>query len=69
MKREWVDIREQFRRLVGTEGVEKVAHAIPAAATTVYRLVRGDTQRPTRAVRASIEKLIEEHDERLPGNP
>jgi hypothetical protein len=68
MRRDWCDIREQFRRLVGTEGVEKVAHAIPADPTTVYRLVRGDTRRPTRAVQASIEQLIEERDERIPGN-
>ena len=59
---DWSATRREFRRIVAREGVEKVADAIPAGRDTVYRLIRGDTANPTRAVRAGIERIVKEHD-------
>lgn len=57
---DWPQTRREFRRIVAREGVEKVADAIPAGRDTVYRLIRGDTSHPTRAVRAGIERIVKE---------
>jgi len=57
---DWPQTRREFRRIVAREGVNKVADAIPAGRDTVYRLIRGDTSHPTRAVRAGIERIVKE---------
>lgn len=56
----WDKVREQFRYLVARRGVQNVADAIPAGRDTVYRLIKGETTEPTRAVRAGIERLVDE---------
>lgn len=60
----WEDLRTDFRRVVGRQGVQATARAIPAARTTVYRLLKQDTQRPSRAVLANIERLVQEQNEK-----
>lgn len=51
----------QFRRIAARHGVEKIAEEIPADRATVYRIIGGETVRPTRAVRAGIERVVEAH--------
>ena len=58
---DWSKTCEAFRRIAAREGLVKIAEEIPAHHATVYRLVRGDTQHPSRAVRAGIERIVEEH--------
>ncbi len=55
-ERTWIE----FRRVAAKEGIDKVAAEVPADRATIYRLIRGDTERPTRAVRAGIERIVED---------
>lgn len=59
MKR-WAEIRQDFCRLTAKRGVVKMAADIPADRVTVYRLLKGETQQPTKAVQAAIERVVEE---------
>lgn len=58
MSKSWQELRPDFERVVFARGMSNVAHLIPADRATVYRLLRGDTQRPTRAVLAGIERVV-----------
>lgn len=58
---EWTKTCEAFQRIAATEGVYRIADRVPAAPNTIYRMIRGDTRCPTRAVRAGIERIVEEH--------
>lgn len=58
----WPETRERFRYLVARKGVQNVADAIPAGRDTVYRLIKGETKEPTRAVRAGIERIVREDE-------
>ena len=64
--RPWHAIKPKFAQLVADEGPKVVANAIPAAVTTVYRLINGETRQPSGAVLANIERLVDgnnhEHD-------
>jgi len=59
MKEDWTKLRPVFFQLVNREGAEKVADVIPTHVRTVQRLVSGDTQKPTRAVLAAIQRIVE----------
>jgi len=59
---EWPSMRRQFARIAAKRGVQVVADAIPAGRDTVYRLIRGETQYPTRAVRAGVERIVKESE-------
>lgn len=56
----WDEMRVRLERIVFSRSVGEVADAIPAGRRTVYRIIRGEVQRPTRAIRAGIERLIDE---------
>lgn len=56
-------VREEFRHLVAREGVQKVAEEINASRNTIYRLIKNETQHPTRAVQANIERFVAERRE------
>lgn len=58
------DTFREFRRIAAREGVDKVADMIPAHRATIYRLIRGETQEPSRAVCAGIERVVREHERR-----
>lgn len=60
----WPETFRKFRHVVAREGVARIAEEIPADRETVYRMLRGDTGTPTRAVRAGIERVVEEHTEK-----
>lgn len=57
----WGRTFQVFRHIAAREGVRNVACEIPASYVTVYRLIRGDTVRPTRAVRAGIERIVRDY--------
>ena len=56
----WDELKEPFAREVFRRGLIRFADAIPADRSTVYRLMRGHTTQPSRAVQAGIERLVEE---------
>lgn len=58
MTQSWEDLREEFIRVVFQRGVSNVSHLIPADRATVYRIVTGQTERPSRAVIAGIERVV-----------
>lgn len=41
-----------------------VADEIPADKVTAYRLIKGETKHPTRAIRAGIERIVESESEK-----
>jgi len=59
--RDWPETFREFRRIAAESGVREVAQRIPADYSTVYRMLRGETAEPTRAVRAGIERIVTEH--------
>lgn len=59
----WSELRDRFARVAFRRGVVRVAEEIPAAPSTVYRLLQGETRCPSRAVQASIERLVESDTE------
>ena len=54
------ELRGKLRETVSRRGVRFVADAIPADRNTVYRLVKGETLKPTRAVQAAVERIVEQ---------
>ena len=64
MVRSWQDLREPFATVVFQRGVDNVADAIPADRATVYRLLTGETQNPTRAILAGIERVVEQQQDK-----
>jgi len=61
--RDWETTRRIFRRIAASEGVARVAPQIPADRVTVYRIISGEHEKPTRAVRAGIERIVTEHQQ------
>lgn len=57
-RRRWEDVRQDFRAIVAREGVEAVARRIPAHRSTVYRLVKGESRRPVKAIFAAVERVV-----------
>ena len=62
---EWDEARMIFRRIAARRGIRAVANEIPAGKDTVYRLIRGETVCHTRAVRAGIQRIIEQHSKEI----
>jgi DNA-binding phage protein len=54
------DLTRQLRKLVAKHGLQRVADAVPTHRHTLYRLMRGDTSRPTHSVRAGIIRLVKQ---------
>mgnify|MGYP003108618409 CR=1 FL=1 len=63
MSKSWPELRETFSSVVFLRGVNNVADAIPADRATVYRLIKGETRHPTRAILAGIERVIEQQED------
>lgn len=56
--RRWEDVRQDFRAIVAREGAASVARRIPAHRSTVYRLVKGESRRPIRAIFVAVERVV-----------
>lgn len=59
MSEKWEDTRREFCRIAAKRGVGNIADEIPANRATAYRLIRGETNTPSRAIRAGIERIVE----------
>lgn len=62
----WPTTRREFSRIAAREGVEKIADEVPADPVTIYRLISGETRMPSRAIRAGVERIVQEHKEMKP---
>lgn len=60
--RPWPDVRRDLRKIVFRRGYKEVAEEIPAHRTTVYRLVNGVIQEPSKALRKCVEDVIKRED-------
>lgn len=56
--RRWEDVRQDFRVIVAREGAAAIARRIPAHRSTVYRLVKGESRRPIRAIFVAVERVV-----------
>ena len=61
-ERRWDELRKPFERLVLRAGVRNVADKLPAHRATVYRLLNDEQQKPCRAIRAAVQRLVERED-------
>jgi chemotaxis regulatin CheY-phosphate phosphatase CheZ len=59
MTRCWKDLRQELEHIAFTKGVTNTAHMIPASRGAVYNLINGTAQKPTKAMKACIERLVE----------
>jgi len=58
---DWTQTLAAFRVIAAQLSVKKVSPEIPASCHTVYRLIKGETRRPSRAVRAGVERVVLRH--------
>lgn len=56
----WSELDAEFRRIAFRDGIQQTAEKIPSDRSTVYRLVNGETTRPSNAIRAGVERIIRE---------
>jgi len=63
MPKSWDDLKPDFDRITLQRGVAKVASEIPADRVTVYRLLKGTTAKPSIAIRAGVERIVQEDQE------
>lgn len=61
---EWPETRRKFQRIVAREGARTVAKRIPVHFVTVYRLIKGQSASPSRAVKMNIERIVQDDDEK-----
>lgn len=59
MTRCWQDLKQELKHIAYTKGITNTAHMIPADRSTVYRLISGETEKPSQAMKACVERLIE----------
>ena len=57
--RSWDDLRDDLEHIAYQKGITNTAHMIPASRSQVYRLISGETRRPSRAMRACVEGMVE----------
>jgi len=53
------DLRARLEQAVRMRGMNRTADEIPAARSTVHRLIRGDTVSPSLAVAEGVERVVE----------
>lgn len=58
---DWSQTLAAFRLIAAQLSVKKVSHEIPASCHTVYRLIKGETRQPTKAVQAGVKRLVLRH--------
>ena len=60
---DWDDTFREFRRIAASEGVRAVAREVPVDPSNVYKMIRGEIKHPTHAVRAGIERVVQQREE------
>ncbi len=63
MDEDWPNTRAKFRRIAAQVGIRQIAKDVPASHTTIYRLISGDTNQPSHAVRAAIRRIVDDNDD------
>lgn len=64
MTREWSELRDEFRAYAWPKRVSEVASDLPADRRTIYRLLKGETNSPTMALRSAIERMLSREADR-----
>ena len=59
MTRCWKDLRQDLEHIAFVKGVTNVAHMIPASRSSVYNLINGSVQTPSRAMKSCVERMVE----------
>lgn len=62
------DLRERLRQVVRARGVDRVADDVPCDRSTIFRMLRGDTVRPARAVAEGIQRVVDDEELRSSAN-
>jgi len=57
---DWPQTRERLRQIVEQQGATTVASEIPVGRTTLFRLLRGDTQAPSLPTQECIERFVDD---------
>lgn len=63
MTEDWHETRREFQRICAREGVQSMAARLPADRETVYRIIRGETKRPSLAIRDAIDRVVHEAEQ------
>ena len=63
-EKSWAELRSAFCHVAFQRGIEVVAGEIPAGRATVYRIVRGETENPSLAIRAGMERVVNESEDK-----
>ena len=62
----WKDLHERlwtiFRKREKKDPAQQIADEIPVDRSHIYRLVSGKIKRPSRAVRAGVERFVKEQE-------
>lgn len=59
MSRRWSELREEFARVAFEHGIINAARMIPMSRSSAYRVINGEISRPSQAIRANIERIVE----------
>jgi hypothetical protein len=59
----WTRTCREFCRIAAREGVREIAEQVPVDPRTVYRMMRGEVERPSNAVRAGVERIVANHQQ------
>ena len=65
MTDDWPETQSKFRMMVlrmrakmQPDPVQEVAEALPAHRATVYRMLAGEVQRPSQALKKAVERMV-----------
>lgn len=57
-QRRWDDVRRDYEALVFRDGVDDIARRTHVHRSTVYRIISGETRRPSGPLRAAVEDIV-----------
>lgn len=60
MSREWEQLREEFAKVAFEHGISNAARMVPMSRRNAYNVLNGQTQHPSQAVAAGIERMVKE---------
>lgn len=60
----WSELDGALRRIAFRDGIKKTADRIPADRNTVYRIIKGETKKPSAAVQAGVERIVRDDNQK-----
>ncbi len=60
----WEDTKRRFVAIALRKGMDAVARELPASRRTVYRMVNGQVDKPSLAIRVAVERIVKEDKEK-----